>query len=51
MQRLNIYNKCFIVFFMALIVFIILKVPHEKEKESKGKGSHEQTAHNNNPFE
>jgi hypothetical protein len=31
MRRLNIYNKFFIAFCIAMILFIIWKVPHEKE--------------------
>lgn len=31
MHRWNIYNKLFIVLCVALITFIAVKVPHEKE--------------------
>ncbi len=36
MKRLTIYNKLFIVFCVAMICFIAVTVPHEKDgKDSK----------------
>ena len=37
MNRLNIYNKLFILFFAVLIVINIKKAPHEKSEIGGGK--------------
>ncbi len=41
MKRLTIYNKLFIVFCVAMICFIAVTVPHEKDNKDSKKQSTE----------
>ncbi|MBK8585363.1 MAG: hypothetical protein IPN88_08030 [Bacteroidetes bacterium] len=41
MKRLTIYNKLFIVFCVAMICFIAVTVPHEKDTKGSKKQSTE----------
>ena len=32
MQRINLFNRCVILFYALLILFLIMNVPHEEER-------------------